>query len=143
MFESLRLSDGVLQRGWKEPGTTAFQWQVVVPKALCDVVLQAVRGTPGSGHFSVGKTLHRLHQGFYWSQQRRDVVDFCRQCDECTARKGLPDRPRAQLQQFPVGSPMEKVEIDVLGRFPLSERDNRYSSLPSPPHAGKRDPHSS
>lgn len=35
-------------------------------------------------------------------------------------------RSRAQLQQFLVGSPIERVGIDVLGPFPLSERGNRY-----------------
>lgn len=91
-------------------------WQVVVPKALRDVILQAVHG---------GKTLCRLHQGFYWGQQRRDL-DFYLRCNKCTARKGPPDRPQAHLQQFPVGSPMERVGVSVLGLFPLSERANLY-----------------
>lgn len=126
MFGALRLQEGVLQRGWKEPATGETRWQVVVPKTLRGVVLQAVHGGPGSGHFGVGKTLRRLRQGFYWGQHRRDVEDYCRRCDSCTAKKGPTDRSHAQLQQFPVGGPMERVGIDVLGPFPRTERGNRY-----------------
>ena len=124
MFETLRLCDGVLQRGWKEPATGEIRWQVVVPGALKETVLRAIHGTPG--HFGISKTLRRLRQGFYWGQHRRDVEDYCRRCDSCTARKGPTDRSHAQLQQFPTGGPMERVGVDVLGPFPRSERGNRY-----------------
>uniref|UniRef100_A0A3Q1EU28 Gypsy retrotransposon integrase-like protein 1 n=1 Tax=Acanthochromis polyacanthus TaxID=80966 RepID=A0A3Q1EU28_9TELE len=119
MFDALRLHEGVLQRGWTEPATGEIRWQVVVPRALRETVLRAV-------HFSISKTLRRLRQGFYWGQQQRDVEDHCRRCDSCTARKGSPDGSHAQLQQFPVGCPMERVGIDILGPFPLTERGNRY-----------------
>jgi len=126
IFQALRLRDGVLQRGWKEPATGETRWQVVVPRALRETVLRAMHGAPGSGHFGVTKTLRRLRQGFYWGQHRRDVEDYCRRCDSCTAKKGPADRSHAQLQQFPAGCPMERVGIDVLGPFPHSERGNRY-----------------
>lgn len=42
------------------------------------------------------------------------------------ARKCLSDRLHAQLQQFPVSCPMERVGIDVLCLFPLLERGNHY-----------------
>ena len=126
MFEALRLCDGVLQRGWKEPATGETRWQVVVPRTLRETVLRSVHGTPGSGHFGVSKTLRRLRQRFYWGQHRRDVEDYCRRCDSCTARKGPTDRSHAQLQQFPVGCTMERIGIDVLGPFPRTEKGNRY-----------------
>ena len=125
-YEPLRLCDGVLQRGWKEPATGEVRWQVVVPRHLREAVLQAVHGAPGTGHFGVTKTLRRLRQSFYWGQHKRDVEDFCRRCDSCTARKGPPERSHAPLQQFPVGSPMERVGVDVMGPFPRSDKGNRY-----------------
>ena len=125
-FEALRLWDGVLQRAWKEPATGEVRWQVVVPHSLRGEVLQAVHGAVGSGHFGVTKTLRRLRLGFYWGQHKRDVEDFCRRCDGCTARKGPTERSHAQLQQFPVGSPMERVGVDVVGPLPCTERGNKY-----------------
>lgn len=99
---------------------------MVVPVALRERILELVHGAVGSGHFGVTKTLRRLRQAFYWGQHRRDVEDFCRRCDRCTTRKGPPGRSHAQLQQFPVGSPMERVGVDVLGPLPLSDRGNKY-----------------
>lgn len=77
-FNTLQLSEGVLQRAWKEPATGKDRWQVIVPKALREAVLTACHGSVGTGHFGVPKTLRRLCQGFYWGQHRGDVEDFCR-----------------------------------------------------------------
>lgn len=115
-----------VKRGWKEPATGETQWQVVVPKALWETVLQTVHGAPGSGHSGVAKTLCRFRQGIYWGQHQRDVEDFFHRCDSCTARKGPTERLHAQLQQFPVGCPMERVRIDVLGPFPRTDKGKRY-----------------
>ena len=65
---------------------------MVVPHSLRGEVLQVVHGAVGSGHFGVTKTLRRLRLGFYWGQHKRDVEDFCRRCDGCTARKGPAER---------------------------------------------------
>ena len=126
MFDSLRLSGGVLQRAFKTAATGEEQWQVVVPKGLQEAVLKAMHGAGGSGHFGVTKTLRRLRQSFYWGRQKRDVADFCRRCDLCVARKGPPGRSHAPLQQFPVGCPMERVGIDITGPYPRSEGGNCY-----------------
>ena len=109
MFEALRVSEGVLQRAWKEPATGEERWQVIVPSSLRDAVLRASHGTAGAGHFGVAKTLRRLRQGFYWGRVRRDIEDFCRRCDLCAVYKGPPDQSRAQLQQQVVGAPMERA----------------------------------
>uniref|UniRef100_A0A3P9J3I3 Gypsy retrotransposon integrase-like protein 1 n=1 Tax=Oryzias latipes TaxID=8090 RepID=A0A3P9J3I3_ORYLA len=125
-FDALRLKDGVLQRAWKEPATGEERWQVVVPRTLRNSVLQGCHGAAGSGHFGVSKTLRRIRQGFYWGQLRRDVEDFCRRCDICTAHKGPPDRSRAELQQLAAGAPMERVAVDIMGPFPRTNRGNRF-----------------
>ena len=125
-FDSLRLEQGVLQRAWVEPTTGEVRWRVVVPRGMQELVLKAMHGTAGSGHFGAAKTLARLRQSFYWGRQARDVKDFCRRCDECTAQKGPSGTSRAPLQQRRAGAPMERVAVDIVGPFPLSDRGNRY-----------------
>ncbi|KAF7664015.1 hypothetical protein LDENG_00192480 [Lucifuga dentata] len=122
----LRLKDGVLQRAWKEPATGEERWQVVVPKSLKEAILGACHGGTGAGHFGVSKTLRCLCQGFYWGQHKRDVDDFCHQCDACAAHKGSLDQSHAQLQQQAVGAPMERVAVDIMGPFPHTKRGNRH-----------------
>ena len=70
--------------------------------------------------------MRRLRQAFYWGQSRRDVEDYCRRCDSCTARKGPQGQSRAPLQQHRVGAPMDRVAVDVLGPLPRTSRGNRY-----------------
>ncbi|XP_062421526.1 uncharacterized protein clasp1b [Pungitius pungitius] len=114
------------ERAWLEPASGEKKWQTVVPRGMQGAVLKAMHGSAGSGHFGVTKTLRRVRQAFYWGRLRRDVEDFCRCCDVCTARKGPPGQSRAQLQQFPVGEPMQRLGVDVLGPLPLTDRGNRY-----------------
>ena len=125
-FHVLRLSGGVLQRAWKEAATGEERWQVVVPERLRETVLGACHGGPGSGHFGNSKTLHRLRQGFYWGQHRRDVEDYCRRCDACAAHKGPLGQSRAPLQQQASGAPMERVGVDIMGPFPETCSGNKY-----------------
>lgn len=124
-WESLSLQEGVLYRSWQAPGGQAT-WQLVVPKSLQDNVLKLVHGAPGAGHFGYYKTLRKLQKKFYWGQHHKDVEAFCRKCDECVAKKGPAGQSHAPLQQYQVGSPMERVGVDVMGPFPMSNRGNRY-----------------
>ena len=100
--------------------------QEVVPKQLQEKVLQQLHGGIGAGHFGVSKTLKRVRQGFYWARRRSDVEDFCRQCDQCAAKKGPPGQSHALLQQFPVGEPMERLGVDIVGQFPITDSGNRW-----------------
>ena len=100
-FQALRLAGGVLQRGWVAPATGEVTWQLVVPRVLRQTVLEQLHGGLGSGHLGTTKTLRRLRKGFYWGRHKRDVEDFCRQCDSCAPRKGPPGQSHVQLQQVP------------------------------------------
>ncbi|XP_053352954.1 retrovirus-related Pol polyprotein from transposon 412 [Clarias gariepinus] len=83
-------------------------------------------GHAGSGHFGVTKTLRRLRARFYWPGCHTDSELFVHRCDVCTAKKGPTQRSRAPLQDFRVGAPMERMGVDILGPFPISDRGNRY-----------------
>ena len=119
-FAVLRVAEGVLQRGWKKPASGQITWQVVVPTTAGE------SGGVGAGNFGVSKTLKRMRQGFYWARHRRDVEDCCRQCDQCAAKKGPPGQSHALLQQFPVGEPMERLGVDIVGPFPVTDSGNRW-----------------
>ncbi|XP_058879681.1 uncharacterized protein LOC131737088 [Acipenser ruthenus] len=125
-WDGVALREGVLQRRWVTPTSGETRWQLVVPEALKSEILRAVHGTPGVGHFGVNKTLQRLRQSYYWSRCRRDVENHCRRCDHCAARKGPPGQSRAPMQQCPVGGPMQRVGVDILGPLPVSDKGNKY-----------------
>jgi hypothetical protein len=57
---------------------------------------------------------------------KKYIVEYRRKCDKCAARKPSKQRNRAPLGQYLAGEPMERVEVDILGPLPVTERGNRY-----------------
>ncbi|KAK3882385.1 hypothetical protein Pcinc_013251 [Petrolisthes cinctipes] len=126
-WETLRLDRGLLSKHWMSTGgSSTGMWLVVVPRALRAELLQEVHAGLTSGHQGVKKTLSRLRRCFYWIGMRKDVEEWCRACDVCSAKKGPAKRMRAPLQLYQVGAPMERVAVDIAGPFPLTSRGNRF-----------------
>ncbi|XP_076838708.1 retrovirus-related Pol polyprotein from transposon 412 isoform X1 [Brachyhypopomus gauderio] len=125
-WDNLRVKQGMLCREWVEPNSDKSILQNVVPVQLRERVLSSVHGALGSGHFGVSKTLRRLRQRFWWPGCRRDVELYVHCCDTCAAKKGPATRPRAPLIPMRSGSPMERVAVDVMGPFPVTEAGNKY-----------------
>ena len=44
----------------------------------------------------------------------------------CATRKRPVTKPKAPLQKYIVGAPLERVAVDVLGPLPITEDENRY-----------------
>ncbi|KAI4901978.1 hypothetical protein NFI96_025061 [Prochilodus magdalenae] len=125
-WDSLCERGGLLYRRWEDAVPGRYAWQLLVPRSLRQRVLCAIHGPAGVGHFGVTKTLRQLRQRFYWPGCRADVELFVHCCDLCTAKKGPVGRSRAPLQSLRSGAPMERVAVDVLGPFPVTEDGNRY-----------------
>ncbi|KAJ8369446.1 hypothetical protein SKAU_G00094740 [Synaphobranchus kaupii] len=126
LYSSLVQRDGLLYRRWQAPGRGSGILQLLVPQALRPDVLRLVHGSVGAGHFGNNKTLHRLRGKFHWPGCRHDIKLHVHWCDSCTAQKGPNQRSRAPLQQHLVGAPMERVGVDVLGPFPVTDSGNHY-----------------
>ena len=125
-WQSLKMSHGVLYRVWETPSGDSTVAQIVLPKPLRQGVLQQLHNTRTSGHLGVAKTLGRVHERFYWVQCRQDVQEWCRNCDICAQKRGPQRKIRAPLKTFNVGSPMERIALDVLGPLPTTESGNKY-----------------
>ncbi|KAJ8346684.1 hypothetical protein SKAU_G00280850 [Synaphobranchus kaupii] len=126
LYSSLVQRDGLLYRRWQAPGRGSDILQLLVPRALRPDVLRLVHGSVGAGHFGNNKTLHRLRGRFHWPGCRHNVELHVHCCDSCTAQKGPNQHSRAPLQQHLVGAPMQRVGVDVLGPFPVTDSGNRY-----------------
>ncbi len=125
-WKSLELCDGVLYRRWETPSGDSTTKQLIVPKDLRPALLHQLHGVPTAGHFGVAKTLGRLRERFYWVWCHRDVQDWCRNCDLCAQKRGPQRKTKARLGQYNVGSPMERLAVDVMGPLPLTEAGNKY-----------------
>lgn len=126
LWGNLELHEGLLYRRWRAPRGGQDRLQLLVPRSLRPEVLHWVHGAAGAGHYGNSKTVRRLRRRFYWPGCRQDAELHVHCCDSCTAHKGPSQRSWGPLQQYLVGAPMERVGVDILGPFPITETGNRY-----------------
>ncbi|KAJ8950520.1 hypothetical protein NQ318_015264 [Aromia moschata] len=125
-WSSLCLRDGLLHRKWQSPDGVSTVYQLVLPKARIHQVLEELHSSPSGGHFGVTRTLARVRDRFYWVNCRRDVEEWCKRCDLCSAKKGPKTRSRGKMVQYLSGAPFERVAVDILGPLPVTDRGNKY-----------------
>ncbi|CAK1599594.1 unnamed protein product [Parnassius mnemosyne] len=99
---------------------------MVVPKAKVPDVLQLYRNVCSGGHLGIKRTLLKIQERFYWVHCRDDFEDWCRKCTSCANLKRPQTRSRGALKLYNVGSPWERIALDVAGPFPESESGNKY-----------------
>jgi len=123
-FQVLQMSNGVLVREMK--CTDKILRQVILPPSLREQALILCHDVLTSGHFGPHKTHEKLKQRFLWNGMKRDTEDYCLGCVQCAKRKNAGLKRRAPLQTYIVGSPMQKVSLDIAGPFPISKQGNKY-----------------
>ncbi|KAJ8948432.1 hypothetical protein NQ318_007955 [Aromia moschata] len=130
-WSSLCLRDGLLHRKWESPDGVSAVYQLVLPKARIHQVLEELHSSPSGGHFGVTRTLARVRDRFYWVNCRRDVEEWCKRCDLCSAKKGPKTKSRGKMVQYLSGAPFERVAVDILGPLPHESTTYTPSMLTS------------
>ncbi|UYV82442.1 K02A2.6-like, partial [Cordylochernes scorpioides] len=126
LWNSLTLRDGVLYRKWESEDGKHESWKLVLPRSHVPLALQEMHSSPTGGHFGIRKTLAKARERFCWPESRADVEKWCRNCTQCSARKGPTTRSKGKLKIYNVGAPFERIAIDVAGPFPKSDLGNKY-----------------
>ncbi|CAG2204118.1 unnamed protein product [Mytilus edulis] len=127
-WDRLTINNGMLYRKFycsDKDDVDNFKLQLLVPKSHQKTVFKYFHDVPSAGHLGPDKMLSRIQQLFYWPAMKSSMTRYCKECDQCAARKSLK-RNKAPLGQYLVGEPMERVAIDILGPLPLTKRQNRY-----------------
>ena len=125
-WSQLKLVDGLLYKRHDTNSKLTTTLQLVVPLKLRDRILHANHSSPMSGHLGIKKTLSRIQRSFYWHNMKDSVRLFIANCVVCGARKRPTSKPRAPLGEYNVGAPMDRVALDIMGPFPVSDKGNRY-----------------
>lgn len=79
------------------------------------------------GHKGSTKTYERIREHFYWPNMRQQVRDYVTSCEEC--KRSKLDRVKTRLPMRITDTPteaFEKIEIDMVGPLPETERGNKY-----------------
>ena len=129
LWQQLIVRNGVLYKRWVTTDKTQSYLQLVVPKELQNTILRATHDAVTSTHLGVKKTVHKTKHKFYWYRLKESVRNWIRKCAKCGARKRPHKTPRAPLQDYRVGAPMDRLVTDILGPLPISEQGNQYILL--------------
>jgi hypothetical protein len=124
-WDRLQINTGMLYRKFYYDNDNC-QLQLIVPRTHQQVVFKHFHDIPSAGHLGPDKMISRIQQVFYWPAMKKSIVEYCRKCDKCAARKPSKQRNRAPLGQYLAGEPMERVAVDILGPLPVTEHGNRY-----------------
>jgi len=81
---------------------------------------------PTAAHLGSLRTSLQLRQLYYWRGLKRDVADWCRECDECAMGKGSPLQPQGHLQKIQVGAPLDLDTMDILSGLPTATDGSKY-----------------
>lgn len=127
-YRSLKIVEGILIRELDLPDLT-IRRQFLIPPSLTKEVLLNCHDALTAGHFGQTKTLANVTRRFLWPGMRREVNLYVKSCDICARYKTHGKKGRAELKDYRVGVPMERVCIDIAGAFPVSKSGNKYALI--------------
>ena len=110
-------------KGRRVPGIKS---QLVVPTPLRHEILIGGHDDPLAGHLGVNKTYEKLRERYYWPKMFADVQFWCLSCTHCQMKKSPKQRQTAPVLPIPVEGAFDRVAVDCLGPFPVSNSGNRY-----------------
>ena len=125
-WDSLSLIDGVLFRCQEKRDGSGTLKQLIVPRKLKGEVLRHLHKGLLGGHFGQCRTIDQVLRDYYWHEVRIDTRLYVEQCDTCQQVKEPQKSPIAPLGKIPIGGPLDRLAVDILGPLPLSTKNNRY-----------------
>jgi cleavage and polyadenylation specificity factor subunit 1 len=76
-------------------------------------------------HFGFKKTYHAIATRFIWPHLRRDVHQWCAECQSCQSSKSSPVAAHSPLP-FMVHDRFHTLHVDIVGPLPMSQRGSQY-----------------
>jgi len=90
-----------------------------------EIISDAHSGILG-GHYSVEKTLQKIRQKYNWPNITIDVKEFISKCETCQLNKPGTQKPYLYSTPDIPHAPNEKISIDIMGPFEITNKGNRY-----------------
>ena len=120
--EQFMVKDNILY--YVDPGPQR-KLRIAVPQGMKEPLLTEIHSGPFGGHFAARGLYNTLCQHYWWRNMYRDALHHYRSCLTCAAYQGTGCRVKSPLQPIPVGSPFEKIGVDIL-EMPQTMQGNRY-----------------
>ena len=125
-WDRIIVKDGVLYRKFQTIDGLQEHMQLIPPIEYRRDLLQLIHGGMTGGHLGPRKMKDQVQRRAYWQGWATDVEQYCKTCTSCAQyhRGGL--KRKGKLQEMLVGSPGERISIDITGKHPKSRRGNYY-----------------
>ena len=125
-WESLTVQNGVLcfQRQSENPALNKVV--MVAPSKIRKIIFENLHCKKTAGHLGRDKTIFSVQRRFFWHGMNSDLRRWIHQCDMCCRSKPGPGLGKSPLQQSPVGYPLERIGIDIVGPCPITENGNEF-----------------
>ena len=78
------------------------------------------------GHFGILRTYDMVKQQCWWRGMKKDVADWCRQCQPCSRVKAAFTSRQPVLHPLPIMGLFYRWSVDLAGDLPLSRNNKRY-----------------
>ena len=124
-------SNGILCHLWS-PGKCRVKslcTQVVIPSSLRYELLVALHDDPTAGHLGPDKTYEKVRLRYYWTGMYKDIEHWCHSCIDCAMKKTPRNKSKAPLLPIPIEGAFDRLAVDILGPFPVSDNGNRYIAV--------------
>ena len=74
----------------------------------------------------ITRTIKRARERFFWPQMRTSMINFIKQCVDCSQSKYQPHQGKAPLQPIRVSEPFVFWALDYMGPLQETSSGNRH-----------------
>ena len=102
--------------------------RLLVPSATRAESSKALYDSAHSGgHLGQNRIVEKISKRFYWPRWRESsAITYYKECQLCERRKQPSKTPKVELVLNSELSPMLGIEIDILGRLPMTHTGTHY-----------------
>ena len=125
-WKGLILKDDTILRRNIETNSQRTTYQVVVPKVYQKPLLYQYHDSITAGHLGVAKVYNKIQNKYFWSRMKDSIQLYVKTCISCQKKKHPPRSFCDPLQKYVVGTPFERVALDIMGTLCETERGNIY-----------------
>ena len=98
--------------------------RAVVPTHLRRQLMDDYHRGPSGSHYSADKLFRTISRHWWWQGMRRDIVQFTRNCPECTIVSG-GGKTVYPLHSIEVQRPFKIIGVDIMD-LPVTKQGNRH-----------------
>lgn len=122
-----QIERGEPQSGYclRDDGVLLFREKIVVPKHEIPLLLWLMHDHPLSGHVGANKLKARIRERFYIKKLDKVVTKYLKFCS-CSRSKARQTHRTGRTITFSHYGPLDCLQIDLVGPFPLSRGGNQY-----------------